>query len=141
LAEKSAGEIALAIERANAYADEQEQKGNTVNLGAIYQTAILQGWGAEYQSKLAIEEKKREQKARAEQARKTPKPEPEQNPELAAHRQAALDSFDNLGDEGRAYVLNDFVQANPALGATVKKNPGGRAVRSALAGWLLTRQG
>lgn len=141
LTEKSADEIALAVERANAYADEQEKKGNAVNLGAIYQTAILQGWGAEYQSKLAIEEQKREQKTKAEHARHTPTPEPEQNPEIAARRQAALDSFDAMSEEGRANVLNDFMHANPALTASVKKNPGGRAVRSALAGWLLMREG
>lgn len=47
LAEKDSEEIALAVAGANTNADEQERMCSQVNLGAVYQTDILQGWGAE----------------------------------------------------------------------------------------------
>ena len=43
LADWSSEEISLAIDRANIYADDQEKKGQDVNLGAVYHTAITQG--------------------------------------------------------------------------------------------------
>ena len=63
-------EVALAIERANSYADEQAAKGVDVNLGAIYNTAITQGWGREAKARIAESSKKvAKRKAEAEAQR------------------------------------------------------------------------
>lgn len=69
------------------------------------------------------------------------KAEPDSNSELIARRQAALDSFDAMTEEGRAGVLGKFAADNPALSASVRKNSGGKTVRNALAGWLLRSSG
>lgn len=139
LSEKSAEEIAFAIERANAYADDQEAKGKPINLGAIYQTAILQGWGAEYKSKLALEHQKREKKAKPRTQPRPANTESASDPQEQVRRQTALDAFDALAEEGREQLLGEFMKAHPALATNTRKSPGGALVRRTLGQWLVSR--
>jgi plasmid replication initiation protein len=53
---RSEEEIALCIERANEYGQQQEKKGGEPNYGALYRTAITEGWHTQ----------KREKKEKAE---------------------------------------------------------------------------
>lgn len=120
LAEKDAAEIALAVDRANAYADEQERKGKQVNLGAIYQTAILQGWGAEEKARLEAEATKQvrkqqaervgeAQKQRAERAREAQKEQEAKADENRANlRKAAKERFEALDSEEQARLVHQF---------------------------------
>lgn len=109
LAEKDPAEIALAVDRANAYADEQERKGNSVNLGAIYQTAISQGWGAEQKARLEIEAKRLDQKQRAEQAREAQKEQASRaNEDRANGRKMAKERFGSLDPAEQAHLVQEF---------------------------------
>ena len=109
LAEKDPAGIALALDRANAYADEQERKGGQVNLGAIYQTAIRQGWGAEQKAKLETEEKKRDQKQLAERAREAQKEQEGRAQENRANLlKAAKAKFDTLDPVEQERLLHQF---------------------------------
>lgn len=64
LALRSSEEVALCIERVNEYAEEQSKLRKSVNYGALYRTAILEGWHTGYAEqkakKSALEDKKRE---------------------------------------------------------------------------------
>ena len=111
LDEKDSAEVALAIERANLYADEQERKGNTVNLGAIYQTAITQGWGVERKAQLeadALVQQKREQVARTIKQKQVAEDVAEQG--RSDRRKQAKQKFDLLGEERKAVLVDMFGQ-------------------------------
>lgn len=58
LAQFSAEEIQASIDRANQYAAEQEKQGKTVNLGAIYRTAIEGQWGKEQEALRTLQAEK-----------------------------------------------------------------------------------
>jgi len=75
LALRSEEEIALCIERANEYGEQQEKNGKPPNYGALYHAAIQEGWHAGLADRKAAEE--------AAQARK--------KAEAAAKRQAAAE--------------------------------------------------
>jgi len=66
-------EIALCIERANAYMDQLKTKGKDADPGAIYNKAVEENWGAELAVKKDAEEKERaakEKKAAEAKAKK-----------------------------------------------------------------------
>lgn len=65
LAAKGAERVEFAIHRANAYGEEKEKQGQSVNYGALYHTAIEEDWGEEYKAKQESEEKAK-QKANKE---------------------------------------------------------------------------
>jgi Initiator Replication protein len=109
LKEKSADEIALALERANEYADEQEKKGSAVNFGALYQTAITNGWGTEQKEKLEAEARRIEMKLKAERVKEAEKQrdvQVEQNRDLL--RKAAMVRFASLDATVQANLINEF---------------------------------
>lgn len=109
LAEKDSAEIALAVDRANTYADEQERKGKQVNLGAIYQTAILQGWGAEQMARLETEAKERDVKQQVERARQAQKErEAKVQGDRANLRKIARERFDTLDPVEQARLVHQF---------------------------------
>ncbi len=142
LAEKDSGEIALAIERANQYADDQERKGNPVNLGAIYQTAILQGWGAEQKSKLALEAKKHEKKLQGEQVRESRKlQEAQAEQDRSKLRGAAREKFDHLGSDEQSRLMAEFGQTLKGFPLTIFKKSGVSSAMLAptFATWLVER--
>ena len=117
LTEKPPEEIALAVERANEYADDQEKKGNQVNYGALYQTAIMQGWGTEHKAKLEAEAKKIERKLKTEgvkEAEKKRDTQAEQDRTLL--RKAARERFDSLGAIEQSRLISEF-------GSTLKGFP------------------
>jgi len=58
LAQFSAEEIQASIDRANQYAAEQEKQGKTINLGAIYRTAIEGQWGKEQEALRSLKAEK-----------------------------------------------------------------------------------
>ncbi len=136
LAERSSSEIVMAIERANAYAAEKEAKGETVNLGAIYQTAITAGWGKEYQAKLQRDEEVRTKKSAT--AAMTARPQtPEPDPVSLAKKADALAEFDALPPEGQDVRWNEFIAATPGADkAYAGKKRTGALARKALAVWL-----
>ena len=125
LAEKDPAEIALAIERANAYADDQELKGNQVNLGAIYQTAILQGWGAEHKAKLELEAKKMEKKLLAEKAKQAQLDQNEENALIKDEkRKEARRRFELLDSSEQTKLVEQFGQTLRGFPLTIFQKTG-----------------
>ncbi|TRZ56119.1 MAG: RepB family plasmid replication initiator protein [Rhodocyclaceae bacterium] len=102
-------EIALAIERANTYTDEQESKGLEVNIGAVYQTAITQGWGAEYLAKLAIEQQRNEKLNRMVKAKtNSERSEAANKEESDRTRREVMDQFRSLSGERQEEIFKLF---------------------------------
>ena len=109
LAEKPADEIELAIARANDYAAEQEKKGIDVNFGALYQTAISQGWGAEHRAKLEVEAKKLEKKLKDDQAKEEEKKRANQAElDRTMLREAAKSRFEGLTPTEQSNLIAEF---------------------------------
>ncbi|MDK9702386.1 MAG: replication initiation protein [Sulfuritalea sp.] len=135
LSEKTQEEIALAIERANAYADEQEQSGKPVSLGALYHTAITQGWGLEYKSKLAREEKKRaKQPAPAPEGKRAGSGFDAPNP----GSNQAMAKFEALPLADQKRILERFSETlkGPLKKTYENQGLGSQIIRGSLAGWL-----
>ncbi len=144
LAEKPGEEIALAIERANEYAAEQEKKGSKVNFGALYQTAIMQGWGIEHKAKLESEAKKIEKRVEAENAKKIveeldAKAEQDRN----QLRKVANERFDQLDPAEQGGLINEFGTTLKGFPLTTFKKSGVSSAMLAptFATWLITRLG
>jgi hypothetical protein len=136
LADKKPEEIALSIERANAYAEEQEQKGKPINLGAIYQQAITQDWGLEYKSKLVVDEAKAKKKSRAATSHAAAPTSDEPPADPAANH--AMAQFEALPPADRSRTLERFAET---LKGPLKKTYdiqglGSPIIRGSLAGWL-----
>ena len=125
LAENTAEEIELAIERANEYAADQEKKGNEVNLGALYQTAISQGWGAEHKAKLEVEAKKLEKKLKVAHVKEEEKKRVDQAElDRTALRQAARERFDALMPTAQSNLIAEFGQTLKGFPLTTFKKTG-----------------
>lgn len=139
LAEKDSSEVALAIERANQYADEQERKSNHVNLGAIYKTAILQGWGAEHKAKLELESKKHEKTITSELVRNVGKlQEIEAKQDRTNLRRVAKEKFETLDLDDQAALVQEFGQTLKGFPLTTFKKSGVSSAMLAptFANWL-----
>ena len=144
LSEKPGEEIALAIERANEYATEQEKKGSEVNFGALYQTAIMQGWGTEHKAKLEIEAKKIEKKTKAEKAKEADKElDAKAEQDRNQLRKTAKERFDQLGSTEQAGLVNEFGSTLKGFPLTTFKKTGVSSAMLAptFATWLITRLG
>ena len=125
LAEKSAEEIALAIERANEYATAQEGKGEEVNLGALYQTAITQGWGLEQKAKLEVAAKKIEKKVTAEKMKEAAKQQEfKAEQDRSERRKAAKKQFDALDPAEQSSLINEFGQTLKGFPLTTFRKTG-----------------
>jgi hypothetical protein len=131
LASASADDIIMAIERANDYAADKEAKGESVNLGAIYKTAITQGWGAEYRAR------------KAEELKKTLPPKVTKEEPVAPDpaRLKAMADFEALplADQRRKLQLFELDLQEPLLSTFRKQGLGSVLVRKALEGWLSKR--
>lgn len=144
LAEKPGEEIALAIERANEYAAEQEKKGSEVNFGALYQTAIMQGWGTEQKAKLEIEAKKIEKKTKAEKAKDVEKAlDAKAEQDRNQLRKTAKERFDQLTPAEQSGLINEFGTTLKGFPLTTFKKTGVSSAMLAptFATWLITRLG
>ena len=125
LEEKPAEEIALAIDRANEYASDQERKGNEVNLGALYQTAITQGWGVEQKAKLENEAKKLERKQKTEQAKAEQKQQIEKAElDRTNLRTIAKRQFDAMTPTEQSSLVEEFGQTLKGFPLTTFKKSG-----------------
>ncbi len=142
LAEKSAEEIALAIERANDYAAAEEAKSEAVNLGALYQTAITRGWGIEQKAKLEDAAKKVEKKVKAEKVKEIAK-EQESKAEQDRNelRKAAKERFDAMDLADQSKLINEFGQTLKGFPLTTFRKTGVSSAMLAptFATWLVTR--
>lgn len=144
LADWPSEEIALAIDRANAYADDQEKKGQAVNLGALYHTAITQGWGIEYKAKLADESRRLEKKLQAERQKeemKRKKAEAKQDRNLL--RRKAKEKFEMLGTEEKGRLIAEFGETLKGFPLMTFKKTGVSSAMLAptFASWLVERLG
>ena len=142
LADNPGEEIALAIERANAYADDQEKKGQTVNLGALYHTAITQGWGVEYKAKLEDESKRLKKKLQADQQKEEVKrKEAEAEQDRNALRQHARDKFEALDADERSRLITEFGETLKGFPLMTFKKTGVSSAMLAptFASWLIGR--
>jgi hypothetical protein len=142
LAENSAEEIALAIERANEYSADQEMKGNQVNFGALYQTAIMQGWGAEYKAKLEVDARKIEKKSKTEQVNKAEKErdfQAEQDRTLL--RKGANERFAILDPTEQSNLISEFGSTLKGFPLTTFNKTGVSSAMLAptFANWLVER--
>ena len=144
LAENKADEIALAIERANEYAADQEKKGNEVNFGALYQTAITQGWGIEHKAKLVDEAKKLEKKLKADSEKEEGKKRialAEQD--RTSQRKIAKERFDSLTPTEQSNLINEFGQTLKGFPLTTFRKTGVTSAMLAptFATWLVDKFG
>ncbi len=142
LSEKPAEEIALAIERANEYSADQEMKGNQVNFGALYQTAIMQGWGLEHKAKLEVEAKRIEKKSKTERAKETEKErdlQAEQDRTLL--RKDAKERFASLDPTEQSNLISEFGNTLKGFPLTTFKKTGVSSAMLAptFANWLVDR--
>ena len=142
LEERDPAEIALAIERANLYADEQQRKGNAVNLGAIYQTAITQGWGEELKARLEAEALAREKKARVTSAlRQRQATEDAAEQGRSERRKQARQKFDLLDGDAQAELVELFGRQLKGFHLTTFRKSGVNSplLAPAFANWLADR--
>ena len=142
LSEKSSDEIVLAIERANEYAADQEKKGNEVNLGALYQTAIMQGWGTEQKARHEIAAKKLEKKLKSEKAKdavKTAEAKVEQD--RTELRRSAKERFETLNTNDKSNLINEFGETLKGFPLMTFKKTGVSSAMLAptFANWLVSR--
>lgn len=140
LAEKVAEEIAFAIERANEYADDQERKGNQVNYGALYQTAIMQGWGTEHKAKLVVEAKKIERKLNTERVKEAEKErETQAEQDRTLLRKATKERFDHLDPIEQSNLISEFGGTLKGFPLTTFKKTGVSSAMLAptFANWLV----
>ena len=101
---------------------------------ALFRDALKKGYG-----KVEV------QRVRALPVSKVvPTPKPEQppvapDPKIVEARRNALENFRAKPERDQAAILNEFAKANPALRSSIKRNPEGKGVQTALAGWLLSQ--
>lgn len=121
LALRAPEEISLCIERANEYAEQQEKQNKSVNYGAIYRKAIVEGWHVGYaeskKQKIALEEKAKAQNTKNLQLVAAKKEEEEKeaqkNKEAKEKILKALAEFSNFPEEKKQEIRNAFVQTLP----------------------------
>lgn len=113
-----------------------------MDLGALYHTAITQGWGLEYKAKLADESRKLEKKRQAEQQREEnehKRAKAKQDRDLL--RQKAKQKFEmlDIGEKGRLIAeFGETLRGFPL--ATFKKTGVSSAMLApTFASWLVGR--
>lgn len=145
LAEKSPEEIASSIDRANDYAANLERKGESVNLGAIYHTAITQDWGKEVKARVEVEEKKRERKVATEKAVEENKRQATQAQQELLESQEResgdlLRSLDAMTAAEQDELWNAFFAGTPGAAHVYSRKKSSVVARRALAAWMARRQ-
>jgi hypothetical protein len=122
LALRSAAEIGLCIERANAYGAAQEKAGKPPNYGALYRAAIEEGWHTEQarqqaEAEAALALKKAEAAAKRQAAAEA-KAKAAQS---EAERLAVLERFRALPADQRDGLLAAFLATDAQARASYKK--------------------
>lgn len=106
---RSEVEIAQCIERANAYGEQQVKKGKEANYGALYRTAITDGWHVQQQEKLELEkEKKQKKKIVDDRISAKEKEEAEENRKVADSIANALSEFAALSPDQQDEIRERF---------------------------------
>lgn len=124
LALRSAEEIGLCIERANGYGEKQEKAGKPPNYGALYRTAIEEGWHTEQAEKKMVEEAKLAQKkAEATAKRKAAAEEKARRERDVAEREAILGRFRALTEAEQKALITAFLRdADPQARSGYKRS-------------------
>lgn len=110
LAIRSADEISLCIERGNEYGERLEKSGKPANYGAIYRTAINEGWHIDY----AATKEKRAKKAAVqiaefEEAEAKKQAEADSKKNDQEEKKAALEWFESLEEHEKKEVEEEFI--------------------------------
>ena len=118
---RSPEEISICIERVNEYAEEQEKIGKSVNYGAMYRTAIIEGWHIGY---LEQKKKKAVLKNRVEQAKELQKSveqhqqeeenkEKQKDQEIREEIQRVLSIFEMLSEKEKEDFRKAYLETLP----------------------------
>jgi len=120
---RSIEEISLCIERANEYADKQLKLGKSFNYGAIYHSAIKEGWHAVIAERKATEKVVKERKtADQRQSREMMAAENARIAKSSEKSEAILTSFRALPDSKQLEIIEEFLSGdNSAKGAYKRK--------------------
>jgi hypothetical protein len=106
---RSPDEIELCIERANEYGAQQAAKGSEPNYGALYRTAVTEGWHVQ---KLEQKDKdvKKEQRRRVTEraAEQQELAQAARDSEIAGRIAAALERFNALPEEAQDDIREQF---------------------------------
>jgi hypothetical protein len=123
LALRSAEEIALCVERANEYGEQQEEAGKPPNYGALYRAAIEEGWHtAQAQKKAEAEAAQAQKKADAAAKRQAAAEAKTKARDGEAERPALLGRFEALPEAEREGLLAAFLEtADPQARAAHKR--------------------
>lgn len=134
--------IELSIQRANVYAEELEKKGEVVDMGAIYRTAITSEWGKEFASKLKRDKELQEEQNKAKEktnanAAKVKKQKAESAAEGKANRELAMSRYlaetDEVKDEIWKRFMSEVGNTTPAAKTKKLESP---TVRKMFEAWL-----
>jgi len=107
-------EISLCIERANDYGERQEKEGKAANYGALYRTAIEEGWHVGQADKKATEEAEQaKKKAEADAKRKATAEEKARKERIQAEQRAILEWFSMLAKDEQAETIAAFLETAP----------------------------
>ncbi len=118
LALRSPDEIALCIERANDYGEEQAKAGKPPNYGALYHTAIHEGWHAGLSDQKAAQTQKRAEAAskRQETAKKKAQAE-----KAMAESEALLGRFKTLPEATQQEAISSFLATDASARSAYKR--------------------
>jgi hypothetical protein len=114
LALRSADEIALCIERANDYGTGQEKNGKPPNYGALYRTAVEEGWHAgQARKKAAASTAQAKKQAEANAKEEAGAADKAEKASSEAERTALLQRFAALPEDERGRILAAFLETDP----------------------------
>lgn len=124
--------VELAIARANEYAEELERKGKEVgDMHGIYATAIANGWGLEYESKLAAKAAKEEKKAKQAKAAEEKKLRDSLRKEYANERKAlAAGILASMPEEELAALYEQWKAEGERAAILIKQGVKGAVFRA-----------
>jgi plasmid replication initiation protein len=113
---RSPDEIILCLQRANDYGEQQQKAGKRVSYGALYRTALEDGWHVEQAQKNEAEEEKVRKKKEAAEQRRIAAEEKARAEHAAAQskaqRAAIMASFRTLPEGEQTRVINEFLEIN-----------------------------
>jgi hypothetical protein len=111
---RTAEEISLCIERANDYGERQEKEGKAPSYGALYRTAIEEGWHVEQACKKATEKAEQaKKKAEADAKRKVAAEEKARKEKIQDEQKTILEWFAALAEVEQAEMVAAFLETAP----------------------------
>lgn len=131
--------IQMSIRRANEWGEEKEKKGEEIDYGKVYFTAINENWGAGYKIKLETQEQKK-RNTKAKKAADAAEADTEQlRSEFQADRKARGNALiDTLSEAQLKKYFNQWAKANKSASA-VTRGIASEVFRSWLRGELLKK--